>query len=389
MLSELKLELEALALVQGRELFVSRGRKRGQIELHGKKLKDFTNWDIFGLNHDPTFLKTIHAGVERFGLGSTSPRLFGGTSEVHQSCERRFSQYFGCESTLLFSSKNQAVISLMNAILGEKDCVVVDESVQSPIIDAANVTKSEVKFFSYDDPNSLNGVLARLEGQRRIIVVAESLSPVTGKVVDLKAISTIAQRYKAQLIVDESFGFGTLGLRGSGGVELFTLEREILCRFLDLSRTIAGFGAIISGPLTLIDFLIQRSRTLILEAAPPPLLCLAAEAAIDLIELKTIDRERIKASSNRLRRGIAEMSKSVSISDDGPIVCIKVSTPQISKEVARHLLGKGFFVEHFAISNRTKEFGLIRLIVNLAHSEKDIDCLLQALSEILPRIKEL
>ena len=195
MISDLKLELERLKrLGRLRDFAPVRDRKDVSLTLRGRKVIDFSNWDLFRLNEHPRVISAVHRELEHWGLGGSAPRLSSGTGPQHLLLEARIARFFGVESAVLFVSRNQAVLSLLTALCNERTIVFVDEAMQSPVADAAYVVNAPIVTFNATVLDTLDSELAKApEGFSRYIF-AETISPLRGTPTDLAARSCMARK---------------------------------------------------------------------------------------------------------------------------------------------------------------------------------------------------
>jgi 7-keto-8-aminopelargonate synthetase-like enzyme len=388
MLTELHQELEQI-IAAGRERHFHEAlpRRDGCVSLRGRTLIDFTSWDLYDLNHHPAARRVVQRTIEEHGLTAGAARGSSGSSGLHSMCERRLAEFTGFEAATVFSSKNQAILSLLTAIASERDVVVFDEAMQSPVGDAAYLVNCPSATFPAAQLTRARAELEKAKGARRRFVCVESVSPITGEALDLAAWSAVAVKCDAELIVDESYAIGTVGLRGSGGLESVPLRTGVLCAFADCALTLAAGGAFIAGPLTLVRYLMQRSRTFVAEVAPPPFLMAALEGAVGYVELGHNLRERIGLTAGKLRAGLLQMGALGREQGNSPIICVPMKSLRVAKEIAEALFQKGVLVEVLARPSSgsapySDGLAFLRLLVSALHTQPHVEATLQACSEI-------
>ncbi len=103
-----------------------------------------------------------------------------------------------------------------------------------------------------------------------MLIVTESVFGMDGDVAPLDQLSDLAQRYNAHLIVDEAHGTGVLGPDRSGGCSHFGLKSTVPIRIGTLSKALGSHGGFVVGPRVVIDYLINRCRSLIFSTAVRP-----------------------------------------------------------------------------------------------------------------------
>ncbi len=386
-LAELKNDLEKLALHgRLRECMPILGRQDGCLDILGKKLVDFSSWDYLSISTQREVTRALQITVEERGISPGSSRTVTGTAVQHLSAEKRLADFLGTESALMLSSRNQAMWSLVTAVATEGDIFYADEHLQSPASDAAYLVNASVETFK--DVSALESLLRTARGHRRRFIVVDSLSPVNGATADLSRLYAAATRYECNLIIDESFALGILGPRGAGGGEVLAIklnhpvQRNIFAFVADLSFGIGCYGAAVAGSKTLIDYVINRSRSLTVDAALPAAIAAATEAALNAVELKLADRERILTMAQRVKGVIPAPVLLTPLDAASPIVVMLSKKLNVAHEIAAALFRRGIFVEVLPRATLFDEGGIVRMIFTSAHTEKHIDDLVRALSEI-------
>lgn len=386
MIEQLKKELERLA-GQGRQrqFHIVNSRAPGVIELGGKRFVDFSNWDALNLHTHPKVRRTLQEEIERFGVATASNRLASGTFQPHISAENRIAKFVGTESALLFSSRTQALLSLVTALCSERDLICFDELCQAPVSDAAYLTNTPAQPFTVADLSSLEEPLAKArEGTRKFIFV-EAFSPVSGRKVDLTALSELSRHHDAKVILDSSCSLGLSGARGAGVLEAAKVEDLPFVQLADLSTGLGGFGAFLASDRITISYLVQKSRNLRLESPLPPALASAIEVGLDHAELQTAQRACIQRHAERVRNALRTMKATVYDSSDCPFVCLQLSSLRTSFELQEFLLTRGMYAENVPRGTLFDQGAVLRLIFNSEHSERQIEDLVVALSESVPK----
>lgn len=375
-----------LAAVKAKDVIPAIDHGNAQVTIRSKRVVDFTSWDFLGAGKDRAVVKAAQTAIEAYGIGVASPRLSAGTRAAHIESEIRLANFFCTESALLFSSKGQALISIITSLLHERDTLIVDDRFVGPAADAAYLVNSDVINFHIEQVQATEKIFENTKHYRRKICIAESVSSITGQPSDLGFIAKLCAKHGVELIVDESFALGTLGIRGAGGVEAANISRDILAVVSDLSLSLGVAGGVVAGPNTLTKCLLTRGRTFAQEGAPLPLCAKAAQAAIDYIELQSFKRESVKLLSQRLRQGLHGLG--IAVGEFGtPIVSLPFKSIKAAEEAKEALFSRGFLVDLVPAGLLFSEASLLRLLITAEHKDEHIDTFLNAMSDIFPRIK--
>ena len=181
-------------------------------------------------------------------------------------------------------------------------------------------------------------------------------------------------------MVDDAHGLGVMGEGGRGTLELTGLtQAQAPILVGTLGKAFGTFGAFVAGEADLIETLIQRARSYIYTTALPPAVAEATRASLGLVRREPWRREQLRTLIARLRSGAAELGLPLAPSET-PIQPLILGDNRRALAWSQALEAAGILVP--AIRPPTVPEGSARLRVTLsaAHTEADVDTLLQALS---------
>src|SRR5499433_4400493 len=154
----------------------------------------FGSNNYLGLTLHPDVVEASRRAVADYGTGTTGSRTANGTLGLHEELEREFAEWFGKRHALVFSTGYQANLSLIGALCGPGDVILIDSDSHASIYDATRQTGSQVVAFRHNSPESLRRKLERLPaGQRNRLVVVEGLYSIRGDVAPLREIVEVSR----------------------------------------------------------------------------------------------------------------------------------------------------------------------------------------------------
>jgi len=375
---------ELRALGQAREFICARDRADQQINLRGKRVYDFSNWDYLRINENPSFKRAAIQEIELNGVGARSARLLSGTTEAHTNCEMRLAKFFASEDALLFSSRNQAFFTLFTSLLNERDTVFVDASAINAVADACYLVGAGSHTVSVDDLSELEETFTKPRSPGNAYLVLETINTLDGVARDVLAIKELAQRHGIKVVLDESLAAGAIGVRGAGCNEASASIAPAFCIIATLGHGLAGSGAAVCGSLALCAVLRSRSRTFSHEVAPPPALCTAIVRAIEICEVSVGSRDHLALLSSTLRHALNESI----VINPTPLVVVKIDSALLAKSLLEGLFSRSFFAEHLDSPSFLSSHHSIRFIVNIFHSPETIEALGHTFLELRQRLSE-
>ena len=346
---------------------------------------DFSSNDYLGLARDPLFRASV---AERIA-GSSTPlfapasRLLRGHLPEHRVLEERLARFKGTEAALLFPTGYQANIGILTALIAPGDRVLSDAQNHASIIDGLRLSRCTKLIFPHLDVDFVEDALSKPHREGKTFLVTESLFSMDGDIAPLERYAELADRHGAALIVDDAHATGVFGDgRGSGLTELSRVEKRCLAIVSTLGKALGLWGAFVSAPRTVIDFLINRCRPFIFTTAVPPLLIHAVHAALDQIDSRPERRRRVLALARQLRGRLRERGLDT-LQSEGPIVPVLLGENRRAVEVAAALQNRGLDVRAVRPPTVAPGTARLRISVHADHREEAVELLAGTLLEAL------
>ena len=372
-------ERRAQALYRTRR--VVDGPQTPQQIIDGREVLSFCSNDYLGLANHPEVVAALQRGADDYGVGAGAAHLINGHSRAHHALEEALAEFTGRERALLFSTGYMANLGVITALLGKADAVFEDRLNHASLIDAGLLSGARLRRYLHADPSSLDGFLDKHPQGRRLIVT-DGVFSMDGDLAPLPALAATAAAHDAWLMVDDAHGLGVLGRQGRGTLDHFDMgTREVPVLMGTLGKAFGTSGAFVAGSEALIETLIQQARTYIYTTALPPALAEATRTSLRLLQNGDDRREQLATLIRRFRDGAAQLGLQLMVSET-PIQPIVMGEAARAIAISEALLQRGILVT--AIRPPTVPTGSARLRVTLsaAHSEAQVDRLLDALGEV-------
>lgn len=256
-----------------RDLKNFEGKDEKYIYFRGKKLLNLSsnNYLNFADNKEITS-EFLEFAKDKFSLGSASARLLTGTLPVYKELEELLSKLYNKEATLLYNSGYHANVGISSALNQKGDVVFSDKLNHASIIDGMKLSDGKFFRFPHNDMVALEKLLQReRENYKNAFIITESVFSMDGDIEDLKKIVELKKKYNCYMIIDEAHAFGVFGEKGLGVAESLGIINDIDLIVGTFGKAVGSMGAFVSGSKTLIDFLINKSRSFIFSTALPPI----------------------------------------------------------------------------------------------------------------------
>ena len=326
----------------------------------GEPMLSFASNDYLGLSQHPAVKAAAAAALDAYGAGSGSARLIVGSRPVHSRLEARLAAWRGAEAALLFTTGYAANLGVLAAVGQWASVICSDELNHASIIDGCRLAKAPIRVFGHCDTGAVDELLRSSPG--RGAVVSDSVFSMDGDLAPVADLSRICAAHGALLILDDA--------------HLVLDHPEALhpdCRTLrvgTLSKAVGALGGYVCGPAAFIDLLANTARSFIFTTASTPASAAAAHAAIDIIDSPegTELKARLRANIDRLRPG-----------HSSPIVPIVVGREEDALAASAALADQGILVPAIRPPTVPEGTSRLRVTVSAAHTDADLDRLVEAL----------
>jgi 7-keto-8-aminopelargonate synthetase-like enzyme len=227
----------------------------------------------------------------------------------------------------------------------------------------------------------------------------------------LRALVQLKKQFDAQLMLDEAYAVGVIGLHGRGLAVEENLSDDIDVQMGTLSKALGTSGGYVCGSHDLIEWLINRARSFLYSTAPPPPIAAAALAAVNFLSSSEGETRRlllcekinlmrqlllqlnvehwtpardlseldVGRSSSSNKRSTLNAQRSTLNAATSAIFPVLVGDEQAALNLAAALKTEGFLVPAIRYPTVAKGSARLRITVTAAHEEDQIRALCRAI----------
>jgi 8-amino-7-oxononanoate synthase len=333
--------------------------------------------NYLGLTHHPRVLAAAEAALRRYGSGCTGSRFLNGTLDLHERLEERLARFLNQEAALVFSTGFQTNLGVLAALVGRDDHLFSDKLNHASIVDGARLAFGTVHRYPHGDARSLERELARTPAEAGKLIVTDGIFSMEGTIVDLPAITALAEFYGAEVLVDDAHAFGVLGEAGGGTAQHFQLEDRVSLIMATFSKSLASIGGVVAGPEDVIHYLKHHARPLIFSASNPPASVAAVLAALDVIEAEPERREQLWRNTRRMQEGLRSLGYDIGMSET-PIVPVQIGELERMLEFWKVIFDAGVFTNPVTPPAVPENSCRLRISLMATHTDAHIDFVLDA-----------
>ena len=340
--------------------------------------------NYLGLTFDSRVIEGAVKGVRQYGTGSGGSRLVSGTFPLFTDLENELAKFKNTEKALVFNTGYMANVGTISAIADKNTIIFSDALNHASIIDGCRLSRGAVKAYSHCDVDELKYLLKQVDRNARKLIVTDGVFSMDGDIAPLDKLYELSRDYNALLMVDDAHATGTIG-NGHGTAAYFNLEKEIDIQLGTLSKSLGSVGGYVAANSTIIDYLVNTSRSFIFLTALSPADIGAALAALQVLESDASVLQRLHENVNYMADQL--LSIGVDATNETPIFPILIGRNEDTLAVSDYLYEAGIIGT--AIRPPTVPIGesRIRLTVTAAHNKEQIDYVCHTLHKAMQTVK--
>jgi 8-amino-7-oxononanoate synthase len=356
------------------------------IQIAGRELVNLSSNDYLGLAHHAELIEVARQALADYGLSACSSRLISGHTQAHAELEQELAEFFEAERALAFNCGYVLNLGVISCLVGDEDVIFSDQLNHASIVDGCRLSRARVRIFPHRDLAALEALVQEGNYRRRLIVT-ESLFSMDGDSAPLLALTELAQKYNAWLMIDEAHALGTKGPQGKGlAHQQGVSSASVQISMGTFGKALGCFGAFLVGKKELIDYLVNSCRPLIYSTALPPVLAAAAKRALKLLRKADDLRQRLNQNAKFLRQGLVGLGFNT-LAGDSHIIPVIIGPPDPTKEAGRILMDHGVYAPAIRPPTVPADTGRIRCSLTASHTEEDLGQVLYAFGEMGKKLR--
>lgn len=352
-----------------------------EVLIKGKKLIMAGSNNYLGLTQDPRVKAAAAKALEKFGAGCTGSRFLNGTLELHEELEHRLAQYMKREAALVFSTGFQTNLGVIATVVGKDDVIFADRANHASIVDGCRLAFGKTVRYRHNDMAHLEKLLETHKNAPGKLIVADGVFSMEGDIVDLPGIAKLAEKYQAQVLIDDAHSIGVLGKYGRGTGEHFGLEDKVDLVLGTFSKSFASIGGFVAGDAYVLDYIKHHSRTLIFSASMPPAATAAVIAAVDIIEKEPERIEHLWRNVRKVKKAFDDLGFNTGHTQS-PIIPIHVGEDMKTFEFWKQLYENGIFTNPVITPAVPPGQGLIRTSYMATHTDDILDQIIDTVARV-------
>jgi CAI-1 autoinducer synthase len=213
------------------------------------------------------------------------------------------------------------------------------------------------------------------------VIVVDTVYSTNGSVCPLREIAEIAALRGCVLVADESHSLGTHGPNGEGLVVELGLTNRVHFRTASLAKAFAARAGFIACAAHFTDYFKFESLPAIFSSTLLPHEVAGLAATLDVIRTEGWRREKLRANAAYVRAGLDRLGYNLHDSQS-QIIALEPGTEQQTILLRDALEERGIFGSVFCAPATPKNRSMVRLSLNSALKQQELDRILDACRDI-------
>lgn len=361
----------------GPRVEMMRGGKR-------RKVINLSSYNYMGLATHPQVIRAAKKALNRYGTGACGSPVLSGLADLHRELEEKLVAFTGRENVMLFNSGFGGALGTVAGLMRKGDAAILDSKCHLSLIDGAKLSGARLHFFDHNDAKSLEEVLEKTTGKRRLIIV-EGIYSMDGDMANLPEIVPVAQHHNCSIFIDEAHSILAWGAHGRGVVEHFGFEKEVGLQFGTFSKSFASVGGFVAGRYNTIDYLRFYSNPYGFSCALPPSVVGGLLKALELTTETNALREVLWDNTRYFREGLLEMGVNIGESTSQVVPIIIGANRNLLYQLCHEMNDRGLFLAPVDYPSVPEDGLRYRAAVTAAHTKEDLAQALQIIKDTVVR----
>ena len=355
-----------------------------EITVNGETVLNFCSNNYLGLSSHPEVIQAAKDTMDTHGFGMSSVRFICGTQDIHKTLEKKISDFYGTEDTILYAAAFDANGGVFEPLLNENDAIISDSLNHASIIDGVRLCKAARYRYENTNMEDLEEQLIKANevGARFKLIVTDGVFSMDGIVAPLDKICDLADKYDAMVMVDECHAAGFIGATGKGTLEAKGVMGRVDIITGTLGKALGGaMGGYTTAKKEIIELLRQRSRPYLFSNSLAPAIVGASIKVFEILEKDTSLRDKLEWNTNYFKAGMKKAGFDI-IDGDSAIVPVMLYDAKLAQTMANELLKKGIYVIGFFFPVVPKDKARIRVQLSASHTKEHLDKAINAFIQV-------
>ncbi len=353
---------------------------------NGQTVLNFCANNYLGLSNHPELKKSVEETLKTHGYGMSSVRFICGTTDIHKTLEKKISEFFGTEDTILYAACFDANGWVFEPLLGPEDAIISDSLNHASIIDGVRLCKAQRHRYENANVQDLEAKLIEAKDARFKLIVTDGVFSMDGNVAPMDKIVELANKYDAMVMVDECHSAGVVWATGRGVTEHFNIRGQVEIITGTLWKAFGGaIWWFTTWKKEIIEFLRQRSRPYLFSNSIPPIVAAAGIKVFDMMSSTSDLQDKLHKNTAYFMEKMKWLG--FDLKPTASAICaLMIYDAKLSQDFAKELLEEWIYVIGFYYPVVPQGQARIRIQLSAAHEISHLDKAISAFEKVWKKL---
>ncbi|HHE32082.1 MAG TPA: pyridoxal phosphate-dependent aminotransferase family protein [Chlorobaculum parvum] len=340
--------------------------------------------NYLGLTSEPSVKQASIDAINQYGTSCSGSRYMTGTVRLHIELEEQLADFFEKERCLLFSTGYQTGQGIIPTIVQRGEYIVSDRDNHASLVAASVMAQgggANLMRYKHNDMADLERALKTIPDSAGRMIISDGVFSVSGEIVDLPGLVTLAKKYNARIVIDDAHAVGVIGKGGRGTPSEFGLVSEVDLIMGTFSKTFGSLGGYVVGDDTVINYIKHHAASLIFSASPTPASVAAVLATLKIIREQPQLTKRLIANTDYVRQGLLKAGFTLMPSRTA-IVTVLIADQMKTLHFWKRLYDAGVYVNAFIRPGVMPGHEALRTSFMATHEKEHLDKVITEFSTI-------
>lgn len=355
-----------------------------EVLMNGKKVLMFGSNSYLGLTNHPKIVEAAIVALKKYGSGCAGSPFLNGTLDIHIELEEKLAAFVGKEKAIVYSTGFHSNIGVIPTVIGRGDHLILDELDHASIIEGRRISYAKNYKFKHNDMASLENILKKIPHEAVKMIAVDGVYSMEGDIANIPEIIKLAEKYNADVYVDEAHSLGVFGQGGKGICNHFGLTKDVDLIMGTFSKSLAAIGGFIATDAETINYLRHNSRPYIFSASISPSATASVLAALDVIKEEPERIDHLWSVTNYALNAFRSLGFEIGHTQS-PIIPLYIRDAEKTFRITKELYDDGIFVNPVVPPACSPDATLIRFSLMATHTHTQVDTAIDRLTKVFKK----
>ena len=269
---------------------------------------------------------------------------YAGICNLHRELEEKIAKFYNCEDSIVFPSGYGANVGIISALCNSEDIVINDSANHASIFDGCALSGAQIKVYPHGNMKYLERILDKIPDDKTgRLIITDGVFSMDGDIAPLDKITSLAQKYKCRVMVDDAHGIGVIGPKGRGSASFHNVLDKIDLNVGMLSKAPGGLGGFCATKREVVQYLRLYARTYFFSTALNATTVGGLIEVFNLLELDLAGRKELLLKTKYLKN-ILDKAGFNTLNTQSAIIPVMIYDEKILFKLYKELRLEGVYV---------------------------------------------